>query len=316
MADKQSTLRVPAPASDLLVSATAAQAELSTALLLERLHDVRQAPVLMGILNVTPDSFSDGGRHLRLRDAITHAKAMVDAGADILDVGGESTRPGSITPPVQVELDRVVPTVRAITEELGVPVSVDTSSPEVMEQAVGAGATIVNDVRALTKPQALTTAARLNAVVCLMHMQGEPDTMQLDPHYQHVVADVRLFLQSRRDAAIAAGIPNRRIVLDPGFGFGKTLAHNVALLRRLDALVDLGCPVMIGVSRKRMIGDLTGKPVNDRLQGSAAAAALAVRAGARMVRTHDVAETRDAVAVAHALTDAGVLDSGHLEAKT
>jgi len=268
--------------------------------------DLTRARV-MGILNVTPDSFSDGGDFATREAALRHARQMVADGADLIDVGGESTRPGA--PPVSVaeELDRVIPVIEALAGELAVPVSVDTSKPEVMRAAVAAGAGLINDVAALRRPGALAAAAALRVPVCLMHMQGEPGTMQQDPAYGDVVAEVAAFLAGRLAACEAAGIPRERLLVDPGFGFGKTLAHNLALLRGLPRLASLGAPVLAGLSRKSMIGALLGGvPVGERLHGSVAAAVLAVERGAAIVRVHDVGPTVQALRIVAAVGgDAG-----------
>lgn len=258
-------------------------------------------PRVMGILNVTPDSFSDGGRFFSLPAAIDHAAKMIEEGAAILDIGGASTRPGSAEPSLQEELDRVVPVVEALAARFPVPLSVDTYRPEVMREAVAAGAGLINDIYALTRPGALATAAERGVPVCLMHMQGTPRTMQDNPQYDDVVAEVRDFLRARAQACEAAGIPRAAILLDPGFGFGKTLEHNCRLLRELRAIEALGYLLLIGVSRKSMIGAILNKPVEQRLYGSLAAAVVAVREGARIVRAHDVRPTVDAIAVAHAI---------------
>ena len=255
----------------------------------------------MGVLNVTPDSFSDGGRYLEPAAALAAARRMAADGARIIDVGGESTRPGSQPPPVEEELRRVVPVVRAIAAELDVVVSVDTSRAEVIEAALAAGAHLVNDVRALQDPAALAAAARLGAGVCVMHMQGDPQTMQNAPRYVDVVAEVREFLAGRVAACRAAGIAGDAIAIDPGFGFGKNATHNLALLRSLEAFTTLGVPLLVGLSRKSLVGHLTGRPLGSRLAGSVALAALAVERGAAIVRAHDVAETVDAVRVGAAL---------------
>ncbi|HEY8555607.1 MAG TPA: dihydropteroate synthase [Burkholderiales bacterium] len=251
--------------------------------------------VIMGILNVTPDSFSDGGAYATRDAALAHARAMVEQGADIIDIGGESTRPGAREVPVEEELARVVPVVEACARELPVPLSVDTSKPEVMRAAVAAGAGFINDVRALRLPGALEAAAALKVPVCLMHMQGEPATMQLDPRYGDVVGEVCDFLAARIEAAVAAGIPRERLVVDPGFGFGKTVEHNLTLLRRLAELEALGCPILAGLSRKSIIGKLRGQSVERRLHASVALALIAVANGARIVRVHDVEATAQAV---------------------
>lgn len=258
-------------------------------------------PTIMGVLNVTPDSFSDGGRYQTHAAAVTQAEAMLDAGASIIDIGGESTRPGAQPVSVQQELDRVLPVLEAVRARTDGWISVDTSSPEVMVAAVKAGANMLNDVRALTRPGALATAASLNLPVCLMHMQGQPEHMQNNPDYDDVVNQVMSYLGERATAAEKAGVSPRHILLDPGFGFGKTLAHNQSLLRALPVLKELGYPLLVGMSRKSMIGDMTGQPVSGRLAGSLAAAILAAQLGAHIIRVHDVAETRDALAVWRAL---------------
>lgn len=256
---------------------------------------------VMGIVNTTPDSFSDGGLWLEFDQAVQHARDMVEAGADIIDIGGESTRPGSQAVPVQQELDRVVPVIEAITSETDVLVSIDTSKPQVMREAVRAGAGMINDVYALRQPGAVETAASLGVPVCLMHMQGEPRDMQVRPEYGDVVSEVEQFLLQRAQAAQSAGIPPGDIMLDPGFGFGKTLEHNLALFRALPQMCSRSYPVLVGISRKSMLGALTGRPVQSRLAASLAAAVEAARAGAAVVRVHDVAETVDALKVAREL---------------
>jgi dihydropteroate synthase len=257
-------------------------------------------PAVMGILNITPDSFADGGVCFDREKAVAHAVAMVAQGAAIIDIGGESTRPGA--PPVSAseEIDRVVPVIEAVMRAVTVPLSIDTSKPDVMQAAVAAGAGMINDVRALRAPGALAVAAKLGRPVVLMHMQGEPDTMQQDPHYNDVVGEVRAFLAERLQAAMAAGIARERLVIDPGFGFGKTAEHNLTLLRRLRELAPLA-PVMAGLSRKSMIGKLLGLPVEQRLHASVALALLAVRHGARIVRVHDVGPTVQAIRMAEAV---------------
>jgi dihydropteroate synthase len=250
---------------------------------------------IMGILNVTPDSFSDGGIFLARDVAVAHARAMVEEGADIIDVGGESTRPGAQAVSAQEELDRVILVIEALVRAVPVPVSVDTSKPEVMRAAVAAGAGFINDVRALREAGALQAAATLNVPVCLMHMQGEPRSMQHHPAYTDVAGEVRNFLQERIDACVAAGIPRQRLIVDPGFGFGKTVEHNLELLRRLGELRALGAPILAGLSRKSMIGTLFGLPVTQRLHASVALALVAVQNGASMLRVHDVRATREAI---------------------
>lgn len=257
-------------------------------------------PRVMGVLNTTPDSFSDGGRFLDASRARAHARRMVEEGADLIDVGGESSRPGAEPVSAEQEIARVVPVLEALADEVAVPLSVDTCKPEVMRAAVAAGAGMINDIQALQAPGALAEAAALEVPVCLMHMQGEPRTMQQRPHYDDVVGEVADFLQARVEAAEAAGAARQRLLLDPGFGFGKTLAHNYQLLRRLDAVVALGLPVLVGISRKSMIGRLLDRDLEGRLAGSLAAAAVAAFQGAAIVRAHDVAATVDAVRVAAA----------------
>jgi len=258
-------------------------------------------PCIMGVLNVTPDSFSDGGCFATLDAALRQGERLAEEGADLLDVGGESTRPGSTGVSVQEEIDRVVPLIEALTQRLDLPLSVDTSKPEVMRAAVAAGAGLINDVHALRRPGALAAAAELAVPVCLMHMRGTPASMQEAPLYADPVADVAAFLRERIAACEAAGIPRARLLLDPGFGFGKTLEHNLALLAGLGRLAELGLPLLVGLSRKSMIGALTGRDVDDRLAGSLAAAVVAVERGARLIRVHDVAPTRDAIRVAWAV---------------
>ena len=255
-------------------------------------------PRIAGVINVTPDSFSDGGEHFDVAAAIAHGLRLADEGADLLDVGGESTRPGAQPVATDVEIARVVPVIEALTKQTPLPISIDTSKPEVMRAAVAAGAGMINDVYALRCDGALDAAAALKVPVCLMHMQGEPRTMQQDPHYDDVVSDVRRFLAERIFACEMSGIDKKRIVADPGFGFGKALEHNLALLRALDQFAALGVPLLVGLSRKAMIGTLTGREKHaDRAVGSAAAAVIAVQKGAAIVRVHDVPATRDALAV-------------------
>lgn len=262
-------------------------------------------PVVMGVLNLTPDSFSDGGRFADATAAVAHALRMVEEGAALLDVGGESTRPGAQAVSAEEEIRRVVPVIEALAAHAKVPISVDTSKPAVMTAAVRAGATLINDVRALREPGALEAAADTGAAICLMHMQGEPRTMQVEPRYDDVVAEVRGFLHERVEACRAAGIAKDRLAIDPGIGFGKRLEHNLALLADLPALVGLGWPVLVGVSRKSMLGALLGRAVDERVAGGVAMTTAAVLSGANIVRTHDVAPTVDAVKVAVALRAAG-----------
>jgi dihydropteroate synthase len=254
-------------------------------------------PVVMGVLNVTPDSFSDGGLYLEPAAALDRAAELVEQGAAIVDVGGESTRPGAATVPAGEELRRIMAIVERLAGTITVPVSVDTRKPEVMRAVLAAGATMVNDVMALRAPGAVEAVAASEAAVCLMHMQGEPGTMQAAPRYGDAVAEVRAFLRDRAAACMAAGIARERLAVDPGFGFGKTLEHNLALLAGLPALAADGLPVLAGLSRKRMIGALTGRAEGERLAGSLAAAVVAAIKGARIIRAHDVAATVDALAV-------------------
>ena len=256
----------------------------------------RRLPLVMGIVNITSDSFHDGGRFANAGAAIAHAHRLIDEGADILDLGGESTRPGAAPVPMDEEMARVLPVLEAVRGS-GVPVSVDTRHPAVMRAALAAGAAMINDVNALRTPGAIEAVAGTDASVCLMHMQGEPRTMQEEPRYADVVAEVTAFLAARIEACIAAGIDRGRIVIDPGFGFGKRFEDNLALARSLSALAVLA-PVLVGLSRKSMIGMMTGRTSTaDRLAGSVAAALWAARQGAAILRVHDVAATRDALAV-------------------
>ncbi|MBI6795697.1 dihydropteroate synthase [Pseudomonas syringae] len=250
---------------------------------------------VMGILNATPDSFSDGGRYSQLDAALRHAEAMVQAGATLIDVGGESTRPGARPVSASEEVERVAPLVEVITRELDVIISVDTSTPEVMLATAGLGAGLINDVRSLQRPGALEAAASTGLPVCLMHMLGEPGTMQNDPHYDDLVGEVCAFLAERMKQCVAAGIGQQQIILDPGFGFAKTLEHNLSLFKHMEALHALGRPLLVGVSRKSMIGAVLGRPVDQRLSGGLALAVLAMAKGARILRVHDVAETADVV---------------------
>ncbi|WP_026375120.1 dihydropteroate synthase [Aestuariibacter salexigens] len=260
------------------------------------------SPRIMGILNVTPDSFSDGGRFAALDLALEQAEKMIAEGADIIDVGGESTRPGAQAVSLEHELDRVVPVIEAISRRFDVVVSVDTSKAGVMREAVNAGAGLINDVRALQEPQALEVAAQLNVPVCLMHMQGQPRTMQSNPHYNNVVEDVFAFLQQRIEQCIAAGISQQQIIIDPGFGFGKTLVHNYTLLNALERFHALNVPVLAGMSRKSMLGQLLERETDERLAGSIAVATVAAQKGAQIIRVHDVKETVDAVKIINMLS--------------
>jgi dihydropteroate synthase len=264
----------------------------------------------MGVINTTPDSFSDGGSlysnaKLDLERAFGRACAMTAAGAAILDIGGESTRPGAAPVSLEEELQRVIPLLERVVAELDVVVSVDTSSPQVMRAAANAGAGLINDVRALAREGALTTAAATGLPICLMHIQGEPETMQAEPAYDDVVAEVADFLACRVQACEQAGIGRERLLIDPGFGFGKTVAHNLQLLQGLPQLAALGLPVLVGLSRKSLIGKILGRDMDQRLPASLALAVMAAERGAAIIRTHDVAETADAVAMAVALAEVG-----------
>ena len=263
-------------------------------------------PKIMGVLNITPDSFSDGGSYhhagrVLLDLVLKRAEQMLADGADILDVGGESTRPGAAVVSEQEELDRVIPVVEALVEKLGALVSVDTSTASVIRESAQKGAGIINDVRALMRDGALVAAVETGLPVCLMHMQGQPQTMQQSPQYQDVVAEVLAFLQERIAACHAEGIAKERILVDPGFGFGKTLAHNLALLARLSELAVLDAPILVGLSRKSMLGQLLNRGVDERLPGSLALALAAAERGAAIIRVHDVAATKDVLRVYHAL---------------
>ncbi|WP_338112604.1 dihydropteroate synthase [Zooshikella ganghwensis] len=258
-------------------------------------------PQVMGILNVAPDSFSDGGQYSNFDKALQHAEKMICAGASIIDIGGESTRPGANPVTVQAEMDRVLPVLSALKQHFDVIISVDTSSPELMREAAQLGAGMINDVRALKRDNALTVAADLTIPICLMHMLGEPDTMQRLATYDDVVDEVISYLQQRVAACIEHGIEKQRLLIDPGFGFSKTLEHNLLLLKRLDELQRLELPLLVGLSRKRMIGDVLGKPVSERLYGSLALAAWSVLHGAHIIRVHDVAETVDVVRMLNAI---------------
>jgi dihydropteroate synthase len=257
-------------------------------------------PLIMGVVNVTPDSFSDGGLFLDARQAVAHARRLIEEGADILDIGGESTRPGAAPVTLEEERRRVLPVLESLAD-CGVPVSVDTRKPQLMRDAVAAGAAMVNDVAALAAPGALEAVAKAPVAVCLMHMQGEPGTMQANPSYRDVVVEVREYLAGRVAAAESAGITRDRIVVDPGFGFGKTLEHNLALLAGLRELRLPGVALLAGLSRKAMLGKLTGREPNERVHASVAAALAAVQNGAHIVRVHDVAATRDALTVWNAV---------------
>lgn len=258
-------------------------------------------PHIMGIVNVTPDSFSDGGKYASTDLAVEHGLQLIAEGADILDIGGESTRPGATPVSLDDELERVIPVIEALSAVTTVPLSIDTYKPEVMRAAIAAGADIVNDVRALQEPNALETVGESNVGICLMHMQGTPQTMQLDPAYTDVVAEVKQFLMDRLVTTLAYGIAKERILLDPGFGFGKTTAHNIALIQHLDSLADLGLPLLVGLSRKSVLGKISGGDESQRLHASIAASVISVMKGAKIVRVHDVKATADALKVVAAI---------------
>ena len=265
-------------------------------------YDLAQRPLVMGILNVTPDSFSDGGRYQALEFAVERAELMIKDGVDIIDIGGESTRPGSPSVPADEELRRVMPAIYAL-RELGYPLSIDTCKPEVMREAIIAGADMINDINGFRAPGAIDAVKDSDCALCVMHMQGTPQDMQARPDYEDVVSDVIAFLRERVDALLAAGVARERITIDPGFGFGKSVEHNYALLRSISRMEsELGLPVLAGLSRKSMIGAVTGRSVEQRLAGSLAGALAAVAQGARIVRVHDVAETVDALKVWQAAT--------------
>ena len=260
----------------------------------------------MGIVNVTPDSFSDGGKFAATNLAIEHALKLAEEGADILDIGGESTRPNATPVSLQEELDRVIPVIEALSKQVNIPISIDTYKPQVMQAAISAGASMVNDVRALQEDGAIEIVANANVGVCLMHMQGTPQTMQTNPHYDDVVKDVKNFLKARLQASIGAGVGASRILLDPGFGFGKTREHNITLLQNLDSFVDLGQPLLVGLSRKSVLGQIstgqvTGNGVDARLYASIAASVLSAMKGAKILRVHDVKATVEALKVVVAL---------------
>ncbi|MEZ5561647.1 MAG: dihydropteroate synthase [Gammaproteobacteria bacterium] len=271
----------------------------------------------MGIVNVTPDSFWDGGRYRQADAALAHGLQLIAEGADILDIGGESTRPGASTPGTGEELDRVIPVIEKLRQRSDIPISIDTCNAEVMQAAVAAGASMINDVSALGRPGALAAAVAAGVPVCLMHMQGDPQTMQRRPSYIDVVTEVRDFLVQRAAECMAAGLPRDCLILDPGFGFGKNLEHNLSLLRDLDVLVAAGFPVLVGLSRKSMLGKLLGRAAEDRLPGSLALAVAARQRGARIVRVHDVAATLDVFRTLDAVEDprgtAGAGPEGHAQ---
>ena len=274
--------------------------------LAESIHAAAAAEriLVMGIVNVTPDSFSDGGRFDSLEKALAHARRLASEGADILDIGGESTRPGAAPVDARAEIERVVPVIEAVRAELDLPVSIDTMKGEVMRAAVAAGAEMINDVNGLRDPDALVAAVEAGVPTCIMHMQGEPRTMQQNPDYDDVVEDLRLFFRERIDTCLAAGMQEQNLVLDPGFGFGKSLQHNLDLLDRFGRFREFGLPLMAGISRKSMLGKITGREAADaRVAASVAAGVLAAERGANILRVHDVAETVDAVSVIHAMRE-------------
>jgi len=258
-------------------------------------------PRVMGILNVTPDSFSDGGDFTNIDDAFTQACQMVEEGAAIIDVGGESTRPGAAAVDEQAELDRVIPVIERITKELDVIISIDTCKAKVMQHAVSAGAHMINDVAGLRGEGALAMAASLDVPVCVMHMKGEPRTMQEAPYYDNVVEEVSCFLAERKQACLDAGINENQIILDPGFGFGKTPQHNLEIIKKLSTLMKLKSPILLGVSRKSTIGAILDRPIENRLSGSVALATIAVEAGVKIIRAHDVSATVDALRIVQAI---------------
>lgn len=257
-------------------------------------------PLIMGIVNVTPNSFSDGGLHATTEAAVAHGLRLIEEGADMLDIGGESTRPGSLPVPLDEELKRLLPVLEGL-KHVSVPLSADTQKPEVMREALRAGASMINDVNALVAAGALQVVAKSDAAVCLMHKQGEPLTMQLNPQYHDAVAQIKAYLASRIEAVLAAGIARERIVIDPGFGFGKTVEHNLALLRSLEQFGELGVPLLVGLSRKSALGKIASREIGERVYSSVAAALIAVMKGAKIVRVHDVGATRDALAVYNAV---------------
>lgn len=261
-----------------------------------------ESPKVMGIVNVTPDSFSDGGQFDQIDTAVAHALELIAEGADVLDIGGESTRPNAIPVTLDEELRRVIPVIEAlVARDIPVPISIDTYKPAVMRAAIAAGASIVNDVRGLQEDGALEAVVNSNAGICIMHMQGTPQSMQVAPHYEDVVAEVKDFLRMQRDTCLSAGIAKERIMLDPGFGFGKTRAHNIALAKALPQLLDLNCPLLVGLSRKSILGQMTGNDVDARLHASVAAAVISAMQGAHLLRVHDVKATVEALKVVAAL---------------
>lgn len=265
-------------------------------------HQIKlsDGPYIMGIINVTPDSFSDHGLYATTEKAIEHAECLIQEGADILDIGGESTRPGSLEVSLEEELRRVIPVVEILSQK-NILISVDTSKPEVMQAAINAGASIINDINALQAPGAVEIIAKSKVMVCLMHMKGKPRNMQVNPQYVDVVSEVKSFLQQRINIAKSSGISCDRLIIDPGFGFGKTFEHNLELFRHLDQFTQMNIPVLVGLSRKSMLGTITGNDVDNRIHASVAAALLAVTKGANILRVHDVKATKDAIMVHNAL---------------
>ena len=258
-------------------------------------------PRVMGIVNVTPDSFSDGGKYAATNLALEHALKLVEQGASILDIGGESTRPNATPVSLQEELDRVIPMIEVLSKQINIPISIDTYKPQVMQAAIKAGASVVNDVRALQEYRAIEVVANANVGICLMHMQGTPQTMQNNPQYNNVVEDVKIFLKARLQASIDAGCKPANILLDPGFGFGKTREHNIMLLQNLESFAELGQPLLVGLSRKSVLGQVTGNDVDARLYASIAASVIAAQKGAKILRVHDVMATVEALKVVSAI---------------
>ena len=258
-------------------------------------------PHVMGIVNVTPDSFSDGGKFAQKNRAIDHALTLIEEGADILDIGGESTRPNATPVSLQEELDRVIPVIEGLTGQINIPISIDTYKPQVMQAAISAGASIVNDIRALQESRALEIVAASDLGVCLMHMQGMPQTMQVNPQYADVLAEVKMFLQQRLQECESAGVARSRVVLDPGFGFGKTRAHNITLIQHLASFSSLGQPLLVGLSRKSVLGQMTGNDVDARLYASIAASVISAMVGANIMRVHDVKATVEALKIVTAI---------------
>jgi len=258
-------------------------------------------PRVMGIVNVTPDSFSDGGKFSNTNLAIQHALKLAEEGADILDIGGESTRPNAVSVGLQEELDRVMPVIESLVSQVNIPISIDTYKPQVMQAAIAAGASMVNDVRALQEEGALEIVAQSKVAVCLMHMQGTPQTMQINPQYNDVVSEVKSFLAARLQASIDVGVPRNRILLDPGFGFGKTREHNITLIQQLESFAELSQPLLVGLSRKSVLGQVTGNDVDARLYASIAASVIVAQKGAKILRVHDVKATVEALKVVTAI---------------